>query len=114
MLTKLDDTLRHQLATTFDHVGSSDHRFFDRYAFLIYDPDGEVALMSGMGLYSNMNVLDGFACLMREGRQHNLRVSRQLRPDVDSTVIGPLEYEVVEPLQTIRLTVEPGRHGFGF
>ena len=31
MLTKLDDTLWHQLPTTFDHVWTSDPRFFDRY-----------------------------------------------------------------------------------
>jgi hypothetical protein len=49
---------------------------------------------------------------MRNGRQHNLRLSRQLRPDHDSTTIGPLSYEVVEPLKTIRLVVDPGDHGF--
>jgi len=36
MLTPLDDTLWHQLPTTFDHVWTSDPRFFDRYWFAIY------------------------------------------------------------------------------
>ena len=36
MLTPLDDTLWHQLPTTFDHVWTSDPRWFDRYWFAIY------------------------------------------------------------------------------
>ena len=40
MLTPLDDTLRHVLPTTFDHAGTSDPRFFDRYWFAVYDPAG--------------------------------------------------------------------------
>ena len=30
MLTDLDESLRHQAPTTFDHVWTSDHRAFDR------------------------------------------------------------------------------------
>ena len=65
MLSGLDETLRHQLPTTFDHVGTSDPRFYDRYWFCCYDPAGELAVISGMGLYNNMNVLDGFVALQQ-------------------------------------------------
>ena len=44
MLTPLDDTLCHQLPTTFDHVWTSDPRWFDRYWFAIYSKDGSVAI----------------------------------------------------------------------
>ena len=66
MLSGLDETLRHQLPTTFDHVGTSDPRFYDRYWFCCYDPTGELAVIIGMGLDINMNVLDGFV-----GRDHS-------------------------------------------
>ena len=36
----MDDTLWHQLPTTFDHVGTSDPRFFDRFWFAATDPAG--------------------------------------------------------------------------
>ncbi len=96
MLTKLDEILRHQLPTTFDHVGTSDPRFYDRYWFCAYDPAGELALITGMGLYANMNVMDGFVSLMtpkdgssehagRAADQHNFRFSRILRPGIDET-----------------------------
>ena len=61
MLTPLDDTLCHQLPTTFDHVWTSDPRWFDRYWFAIYSKDGSVAIQITMGAYRNMNVLDGGA-----------------------------------------------------
>ena len=47
MRTGPDETLRHQLPTTFDHVGTSDPRFYDRYFFCAYDPDGRLALHIG-------------------------------------------------------------------
>ena len=37
MLTTLDDSPWHQLPTTFDHVGTSDPRFFDRLWFAASD-----------------------------------------------------------------------------
>src|SRR4029453_18585631 len=102
VLSALDETLRHQLPTTFDHVWTSDPRQFDRYWFAAYDPQARFALICGMGLYSNMNVLDGYAALMlpRAGggaEHHNFRVSRALRPDIDRPAVGPLSIEVVEP-----------------
>jgi hypothetical protein len=45
MLTPLDDTLCHQLPTTFDHVWTSDPRWFDRYWFAIYSQEGNVAIL---------------------------------------------------------------------
>lgn len=115
MLTRLDETLRHQLPTTFDHVGTSDPRFYDRYFFCAYDPDRRIALHIGMGLYMNMNVLDGYvtALVPRDGGgadQHNLRLSRALRPDIDDVRVGPLEVEVLEPFQRARVTCAPGDH----
>src|SRR5439155_22424543 len=80
MLTALDDSLWHQLPTTFDHVGTSDPRFFDRFWFACYEPSGAGAAQVTLGSYNNMNVLDGGVVAIRDGRQHNLRVSRSLRP----------------------------------
>jgi hypothetical protein len=106
----MDDTLWHQLPTTFDHVGTSDPRFFDRYWFSATDPAGGGTLQLTLGAYQNMNVMDGGFVVVRDGRQHNLRVSRSLRPRYASEC-GPLRVEVVEPLRHIRLHVAPGAHG---
>jgi hypothetical protein len=93
MLTPLDDSLWHQLPTTFDHAGTSDPRFFDRWWFACYDPAGSAGVQVTMGMYKNMNVLDGGVMVLQGVRQHNLRVSRSLRPDFEPAV-GPLRVEV--------------------
>lgn len=110
MLTPMDDTLWHQLPTTFDHVGTSDPRFFDRYWFAASDPNGAGTLQFTLGAYQNMNVMDGGFVAIRSGRQHNVRVSRALRPRYEAAC-GPLRVEVVEPLERVRLFVDPGSHG---
>jgi hypothetical protein len=105
MLTPLDDSLWHQLPTTFDHVGTSDPRFFDRLWFAASDRQGRGTLQVTMGVYQNMNVVDGGVVAILGGRQHNLRVSRQLRPAYE-TKCGPLSIEIVEPLKHIRLGID--------
>lgn len=109
MLTALDDTLWHQLPTTFDHVWTSDPRWFDRYWFAIYSRDGRVAIQVTMGAYRNMNVLDGGAVMVVDGRQYNVRVSRSLNGSVE-TACGPLRVRPLEPLKSFEITIAPGEH----
>jgi len=116
MLTRLDETLRHQTSATFDQVAGNDPRFFDRYWFCVYDPSGRLLLVTGMGLYSNADVLDGFAAVQTPDnhRQHNLRVSRTLRPAIDHTEVGPLAIQVDQPFRRLHLTLTPGAHPLSF
>ncbi|MBS9376499.1 hypothetical protein GON09_005520 [Rhodococcus sp. B50] len=109
MLTSMDDTLWHQLPTTFDHVGTSDPRFFDRYWFACYAPDGSTALQITMGAYRNMNVLDAGFVVVHRGKQYNVRASRSLGREID-TVCGPITVRPTIPLQEFRLTVASGDH----
>ena len=104
MLTPLDDSPWHQLPTTFDHVGTSDVRFFDRLWFAASDRSGNGVFQFTIGVYQNMNVVDGGVVVIRDGRQHNVRASRQLRPDYHIST-GSLRLEVIEPLRQIRLTI---------
>ena len=107
MLTALDDTLWHQLPTTFDHVWTSDPRFFDRYWFAIYSGNGRVAIQVTMGAYRNMNVLDAGAVMVVDGKQYNLRVSRSLSGSVE-TVCGPVRIRPIEALKSFEIIIEPG------
>lgn len=105
MLTAMDDTLWHQLPTTFDHVGTSDPRFFDRYWFAFYAPDGSSAAQLTMGAYRNMNVLDGAAVAVFAGQQFNVRASQSLGHTI-VTRCGPIGIEVIEPLQRFHLSID--------
>jgi len=55
--------------------------------------------MFGIAAYANMNVMDGYVCVIDGDVQRNLRFSRYLRPEIDRTAVGPFEFEIVEPLR---------------
>ena len=111
MLTKLDEALLHQAPVTFAHTEVSDHRFYDRVYVEAVDPAGSAAFGMGIGLYKNTNTLDGFVSVQRDDRQYNVRLSRALRPAVDDTTLGPLVYEVAEPMRSVRVSLAEGEHG---
>lgn len=109
MLTALDETLFHQATEVMAHTRVSDHRFFDRVVIGCHSPDGTLGLVTSMGVYKNMNVMDGFAMIQQDAaKQYNHRFSRDLIKGGFDTRLGPLAHQVIEPMQKLRLTLEPG------
>ena len=82
----------------------------DSYWFAASDPAGSGTLQFKLGVYNNMNVVDAGFVVIRDGKQHNVRASRSLRPRFE-TACGPLQVEVLEPLHRARLRAAPGAHG---
>jgi len=110
MLTALDESLHHQAPLTFDHVHSTDHRFYDRQLMGGFRPDGEVAFLAGITTFKNMNVIEGFVMVQaRSSRQYNVRLTKQLRPMPESDArIGPLALTIVEPFKELRYVLARG------
>jgi len=108
----MDEYPYHQITDTFAAVAGSDPQWNDGHYVCAADGDGQVCFTSNVRLYQNNDVLDGFVCLRHDGRQHNIRLSRRLRLDMDHLGVGPLRLEVVEPLRVVRLVLEPGDHVF--
>ena len=106
MLIPFDDYPYHQIPTTFDHTGTSDLRFFDRYWFAVYDLQNRFAVNAGLGLYKNMDTMDGFGSVAHGGTQHNVRVARRLRPDWETLGAGPYRIEIIKPMQTFRIILD--------
>ena len=106
MLTGLDEHPLHQITQSFAGVAGSDPQWNDGHYVCLCDDDGEVCLTSNVRLYQNNDVLDGFVCVRHDGRQHNIRLSRRLRPDLDHYGVGPLRIELVEPMRTLRFVLE--------
>ena len=111
MLLPMDEYPYHQITDTFAAVAGSDPQWNDGHYVCCCDDRGQVCLTSNVRLYQNNDVLDGFICLRHEGRQHNVRVSRRLRPAMDHLGAGPLRLDLVEPMRTVRLVLEPNEHG---
>src|SRR4029453_1398863 len=113
MLTGLDESLHHQASLTFDHVQTSDHRFYDRQLMTGFRPDGEAGFLAGITVFKNMNVIEGYVIAQSHSRrQYNVRFTRPLRPiEVGMNVgIGPLRLEILEPLEGTRPLLELGTY----
>lgn len=113
MLTRLDEYPLHQIAQSFAAVAGSDPQWNDGHYVCACDDEGNVCLASNVRLYQNNDVLDGFVCVRHRGRQHNIRLSRRLRPEIDRFAVGPLSIELVEPMKVLRLVLEDNEFGIG-
>ena len=111
ILVAADELLLHQVGRPFSQTSISDHRFYDRHWICAYDRVRDLGFMVGMGVYKNTNVLDGYVSIQTQRRQHNLRLSRVLRPDIEHTRVGPLHIEIVEPFRHLRITIGDNAHG---
>jgi hypothetical protein len=106
----MDEYPYHQITATFAGVAGTDPAWNDGHYLCLSDLAGEVAVASTLRLYQNNDVMDGFVCVRSNGRQHNIRVSRRLRPDIDTLAVGPLRLEIIEPLTAVRLVLDENEH----
>lgn len=101
-----DERFTHQVADTFATVGTSDPSWTEKVCAMAMARDGSLQIGFGLGKYTNRNVMDGYAALSRGKEQLTVRVSRALATDPEHTVIGPVSYEVVEPLRKVRFRLD--------
>ena len=111
MLIGLDEHPYHQITASFAGVAGSDPQWNDGHYICAADQGGTIALTSNLRLYSNNDVLDGFVCIRHDGKQHNIRLSRRLRPNMGDLSVGPLRLELVEPMREVRLVLEENEFG---
>src|ERR1700747_3747938 len=101
-LLPTDELLSHQIVETFATVAESDLSWTEKIWVSIPRKDGSLQIDFGRGRYQNRNVMDGFAGISRGNEQWTVRASRELATDPTATVVGPLTYEVIEPLERVR------------
>ncbi len=116
MLTALDETLHHQGPLTFEHVLTTDHRFYDRQLMGGFQRDGQAGFLAGITVFKNMNVIEGFVIAQSHSRrQYNVRFTKALRPMPMHTgaTIGPLRLDVVEAFRELRFVLDHGDYPIG-
>jgi len=104
-LTQADEWFNHQIVNTHAAVGTADRGWTEKAWFTLMRKDGAMQASFGLGKYANRNVIDGFAGVQVGTQQRTVRASRVLSSAPDQMGVGPLGYEVVEPFNTIRLTL---------
>ena len=106
-LLRSDEFFNHQIVDTFATVAQSDPAWAEKVCGMACARDGSLQIGFGMGKYANRNVLDAYVGISRGVEQRTVRASRELAPDPDRLQVGPIHYEVVEPLESIRVCLEP-------
>jgi len=104
-LGPLDELLAHQIVDTFATVSQSDRSWTEQICAMAAAGDGSLSLGFGLGKYPNRGVMDAYAGVSRGTEQWTVRASRELGPD-DSTTVGPMRYEVLEPMRRIRFALD--------
>lgn len=105
-LTEADEQFCHQIIDSFACVGTSDPSWTEKVCAMAMARDGSVQLGFGLGKYTNRNVMDCYAGISRGKEQITVRASRSLLPEPNRTMVGPVRYEVVEPLKKVRFVLE--------
>ncbi|HEX4109372.1 MAG TPA: hypothetical protein VHX88_14645 [Solirubrobacteraceae bacterium] len=112
MIGRADDYLIHQTHEPIRYAATSDRRFYDRHFFTGHASSDEIFFLLGVGAYPNLGVLDAFASIAVGDEQRATRGSRELGDErTDTTAIGPISLEVIEPLRTLRFTCAPTEPG---
>ncbi len=90
---------------TFHHQSTDDPSWTEKVCAMAASKDGSIQAAFGMGQYPNRNVLDAYAGISRGVEQWTVRASRALTPDVESMAVGPIRYDVLEPLRVVRFSL---------
>ncbi len=115
MITKDDEFLCHQTCSTFDHAHTSDLRWTERTGIWAIDLSKNISFLTGLARYANRNLMDGYGMVTIEDKTaHVVRVSRELRPEPSDLRVGPLSYEIVEPLKRVRTMLGENEYGLSF
>ncbi|MCV7231718.1 hypothetical protein [Mycobacterium branderi] len=102
-----DEALTHQIIDTFAVLSQSDYTWTEKIWASIARSDGALQIDFGLGKYQNRGIIDGFGGVSRGSEQWTVRASRELRLAPEEMTIGPVRYEIIEPLRKVRFVLEP-------
>jgi hypothetical protein len=107
----LDEYPIHQAPLSMRYPATSDRDFYDRCIFQGHDRTGEIVMITGLGVYPNLGVIDAYLCVRRGDRQWVIRTSDALGDDRMSQTVGPYRIDVIDPLTRVRIVCDSDAHG---
>ncbi len=105
MLTGADEFPFHQTAEPMAFAGT-DRNFYDRFFFNGYSADGDLFFAIALGLYPQLDIMDGAVCVLKDGKQHNVRVSKRMNGERSALQVGPLSIDIQKPLLSSKIVLE--------
>jgi hypothetical protein len=113
-LSAWDEYPIHQVVAPIRHVATTDPRAFERYWFTACAQDGSLFMVTGMGFYPNLGIVDAYALLVHEGRQVTVRAHRRLAADRADLQVGPIRFDPAQPFVAWKLALGDNNQGFTF
>lgn len=115
MVHPLDEYPVHQAPLSMAHMATSDRNAYDRCYFNAHGRTGDPFLITGLGIYPNLGLIDAYATVRVGDRQVSVRASDALDGhDRLAPAVGPFRIEVIEPLERLRFVCDGDDHGVGF
>lgn len=112
VLNRLDDYPIHQTPEPIAHPASSDPNVYDRTWFNGYSVDADRYFGFGMAVYPHRGILDAhFSTVEAGGRQHCVYASRRAPQERTDMSVGPIRYEISEPLRRARIIIDDNETG---
>ena len=111
MLSKFDDYPIHQTPEPIAVSATTDRNAYDRFWFNGYTGDGEYYFGIGAALYPNLGIMDCGFSIVRDGEQHAFHASRRAPREPSAIEVGPFKIEILEPLKSLRVVLEPNETG---
>jgi hypothetical protein len=102
-----DEGLNHQIVDTFATISQADLAWTEKIWCSLASIDGSLQVDCGLGKYPNRGVMDGFGGVSRGRGQWTVRASRELESAPEAMSVGPVHYEIVDPLKQVRFWLEP-------
>jgi hypothetical protein len=114
MVVALDEYPIHQVPLSLGQVASSDRNFYDRCYLNAHPCSDELFLVTGLGVYPNLGVIDAYATVRKGDQQWAVRFSDALGEDRLAQQVGGYRIEVLEPLRRLRVVCDGDEYGVGF
>lgn len=111
MPVPLDEYPIHQAPVSMAHFATSDRNVYDRCIFQIYDKTGERQIISGLGVYPHLGVIDAYAVARKGTKQTVVRTSDALGDNRMEQKVGPYRIEVIDPLRKLRVVCDAPEQG---
>lgn len=89
-----------------NRVTTSDRNFYDRCYLNAHDGTGEIFLVTGLGVYPNLGVIDAYAAARVGDRVHSVKFSDALAERSLDQTVGGYSIEVIKPLSELRLACQ--------
>lgn len=114
MLIETDDYFCHQIVAPHERVLHNDPTWAERAYFPVSDPD-RFALDVGISMFPNGDTLEAYAiATVPGGPQLSMRAARSLSEGRRPLIVGPIRFDVLDPLRKWRMRLEPNQSGIEF